>query len=153
MSLWLSYYRIANHPVEPKFLPTASWQNNLRGLDTFLLLPAKLSSDSVIPSLLTISLVSDVQIPLKTISMSLSRAIQPQMAPISHKMSSSWPLEIPESKLKDHFFLPIISERRTIPRVRFFCIWATMFAWNRCVDMGQSIIWVISHPDLFRMFM
>ncbi len=33
-----------------------------------------------------------------------------------------------ERKLKDHFFLPIISERRTIPRVRFFCIWATVFA-------------------------
>jgi len=44
---------------------------------------------------------------------------------------------IPEYKFKDHFFLPIISERRTTPRVRFFCILLTMFGRNRCVASGS----------------
>ena len=55
---------------------------------------------------------------------------------------------IPEPQSKDHFFLPIISERRTTPRVRFLCIRLTMFGRNRCLDKGQSRIWVSSHPEV-----
>ncbi len=45
----------------------------------------------------------------------------------------------PEPKLKDHLFLAMISERRTTPRVRFFCIQLTMFARNRCVASLRGV--------------